>query len=76
MRWVPLHMLGGMTVSEINIQRTAHLWNQRHGDEALPKARAMVEKTRRRGDKDGADVWLRIIAAITTLGEPPTEARH
>ena len=23
-----------------------------------------------------AEVWLRIIAAITTLGEPPTEARH
>ena len=32
----------------------------------------MVEKMRRRGDNDGADVWLRIIAVITTLGEPPT----
>lgn len=28
------------------------------------------------GDKDGADVWLRIIVAIGTLGEPPTKARH
>jgi hypothetical protein len=30
----------------------------------------------RRDDKDGADVWLRILVAISTLGEPPTVARH
>ena len=36
----------------------------------------MVEKMRRRGDNEGADVRLRIIVAISTLGEPPTEARH
>ena len=33
----------------------------------------MVEAMRRKGDKDGADVWLRIIVAIGTPGEPPTE---
>ncbi len=32
----------------------------------------MVEATRRKGDADGADVWLRIIVAIGTLGEPPS----
>jgi hypothetical protein len=26
--------------------------------------------------EDGADVRLRIIVAIGTLGEPPTESRH
>jgi hypothetical protein len=31
---------------------------------------------RKKGDKDGADVWLPIIVAIGTLGEPPTTARH
>jgi hypothetical protein len=36
----------------------------------------MVEKMRRRGDADGADVWLRIIVVIGTLGTPPTGARH
>ena len=65
-----------MPVSDIDIQHTAHLWIQQHGDNALSKARAMVEKMHRRGDDEGADVWLRIIAAITTLGEPPTQARH
>jgi len=36
----------------------------------------MVEAMHKKGDKDRADVWLRIIVAITTLGEPPTAARH
>jgi hypothetical protein len=36
----------------------------------------MVEALRRRGDDAVADVWLRIIVAITELGAPPTGARH
>jgi hypothetical protein len=28
----------------------------------------MVEKMRRRGDAEGADLWLRIIVAISRLG--------
>jgi hypothetical protein len=32
----------------------------------------MVETMRKKGDKDGADVWLRIIVAIGTLGKPAT----
>jgi len=35
----------------------------------------MVEEMRRKGDHDGADKWLRIMA-IGEHGEPPTEARH
>jgi hypothetical protein len=39
--------------------------------------REMVETMRKKGDNDGADTWLRIIAAITTLGgEPAIDARH
>jgi hypothetical protein len=36
----------------------------------------MVEQTRRRGDSDGPDTWLRIIVAIGELGKPPTDARR
>jgi hypothetical protein len=36
----------------------------------------MVEEMRRKGDHEGANMWLRVIAAIGDLGEPPTEARH
>jgi hypothetical protein len=35
-----------------------------------------VDEMRSRGDTEAADVWLRIIVAIGTLGTPPTDARH
>jgi hypothetical protein len=65
-----------MPPSEVDIARSAHQWISLHGDNATVKAREMVTTMRRKGDKDGADVWLRIIVAIGTLGEPPTAARH
>ena len=45
-----------MPVSDLDIQRTAHLWIQRHGENAVAKAREMVEEMRRRGNVEGADV--------------------
>jgi hypothetical protein len=65
-----------MPVSDLDVHRTAYLWIQWHGDEAVAKAREMVEQLRRRGDEESADTWLRIIVAIETLGVPPTESRH
>jgi hypothetical protein len=53
-----------MPVSEFDVARSAHLFSQRHGDEAIAEAREMVEEMRRKGDYDGADEWLRIIVAI------------
>jgi hypothetical protein len=55
-----------MPLSDLDINRSAHLWIQQHRDQALAKAREMVETMRRRGDEERADTWLRIIAAITT----------
>jgi hypothetical protein len=65
-----------MPPSNLDITRTAHLWIQQHGDDATAKARQKVDEMRRKGDADGADVWLRIIVAIGTLGTPPTYGRH
>jgi hypothetical protein len=65
-----------MPVSDLDIHRTARLWMERHGDLAVAKAREMVEAMRQKGDQDGADTWLRIIAAIGTLRAPPTDAEH
>jgi hypothetical protein len=65
-----------MPVSDLDIHRSAHRWIQQHGDQALAKAREMVEGMRRKGDEEGADTWLRIIAVITTLGSPPSDAQH
>jgi hypothetical protein len=65
-----------MPPSDLDINHTAYLWIRRHGDEATARARRKVEEMRRRGDTDGADVWLRVLVAIGTLGTPPTNARH
>ena len=60
-----------MAASDLDIQNSALLWTQTHGDDATPKAREMVEAMRKKGDADGADVWLRISVAIGTLSEGP-----
>jgi hypothetical protein len=65
-----------MPVSDIDIQRAAQLWVQQYGSLAVARACGMVEAMRKKSDQDGADVWLRIIVAIGTSGEPPTGARH
>lgn len=65
-----------MSVSDLNIARSAHKLIQLHGEDASAVARQMVEAMRKKGDEDGADVWLRIIVAIGTLGEPLTAAPH
>jgi hypothetical protein len=65
-----------MPSSDLDIHRAAHQWIAQHGDDAVVKAREMVERMRERGDPEGADTWLRIIVAIGTLGAPPTDSRH
>jgi hypothetical protein len=56
-----------MAVSDLEILRAAHLHLERHGDEAVAKAREMVGTLKERGDNDGVDTWLRIIVAIETM---------
>jgi hypothetical protein len=61
-----------MAVSDLDILRAAHLHLERHGAQAVTKARELVRTLNERGDDDGADTWLRIIVAIeTTRQEPP-----
>jgi hypothetical protein len=59
-----------MPISDHDIANAAHLCIQRRRASHHP-TRSMVEQMRRRGDKDGADTWLRIIVAIGELGKPP-----
>ncbi len=44
-----------MPVSDLDIVRSAHLYIQLHGDEAIAKAREMVEAMRAKGDVDRRD---------------------
>ena len=63
-----------MTVSDLDIFRSANLHLDQHGDQAVAKAREMVLTMKRRGDHDGADAWLRIIVAIETMRRGPDGA--
>jgi len=63
-----------MTVSDLDIFRSANLHLEQHGDQAVAKAREMVRTMKRRGDHDGADAWLRIIVAIETMKRGPDSA--
>ncbi len=69
-------MRANIPISDLDIARSAHLYIQLHGDDAIAKAREMVERMQANEDKEGADTWLRIIVAITELGTAPTETRH
>ncbi len=62
-----------MPASDLDIARSAHLYIQLHGDDAVAKAREMVEAMRAKADDEGADAWLRIIAAIGELGTLQTD---
>ena len=53
-----------MTPSDLEIVRSATLFLELHGEEAVAKARDMVRTMRERSDNDGADRWLRIIVEI------------
>ena len=75
LRLTASHRTEFVPVSDLDIHRSVHLWIQTHGENATAKAREMVETMRKKGDNDGADVWL-IIAAIGTLREPPTQTRR
>ncbi len=53
--------------SEPDINRSANLCLELHGDDAVAKARDMVRAMRERSDDIGADTWLQIIVAIETM---------
>jgi hypothetical protein len=57
---------------DLDIFKTAKLWIDRHGDAAIAEARHRVAELQAAGQRDGADVWLRIILAIETLMAPST----
>ena len=56
-----------MAISDHYVQRTARIYSEIHGEQAVAKARERVADLHKRGDSIGADMWLRITAAIEEL---------
>jgi hypothetical protein len=63
----PPAKVGDGLIMDPDILRAARLHLERHGDEAVAKARDMVRNLKERGDNEAADTWLRIIVAIEVL---------
>ena len=63
-----------MPVSDLDIFRSANIYLELHGHQAVAKARGMVRTMKERGDNGGTDTWLRIIVAIETMQRGPAGA--
>ena len=63
-----------MTVSNIDIYRSAKLLVDQHGAEAPIEAALRFDAMLEKGDLDGQRVWLRIIAAVNDLLAAPPGA--
>jgi hypothetical protein len=59
-----------LAISDIEIHRAGNLWLGQHGGNAVAEARRRVADCQEAGDRDGADVWLRIVVAIESLSAP------
>jgi hypothetical protein len=53
-----------MAVADYHVRRIARSHCERHGAEAIGKARERVRELIRRGDSIGADMWIRIIILL------------
>ena len=56
-----------VTVSDLDIYRSANLLVKQHGDEAPIEAAMRADELLEAGDLDGQRVWLRIVKAVTEL---------
>ena len=66
-----------MPISDLGIHRTANmLMKQRGEDGATANARSRIDDLGAAGDHDGVAAWSRILLAIGTLSNPPSEARN
>lgn len=53
--------------TDTDIIHTASMWLELHGDNAVVEARRMAAEMQAKGDRDGADTWLKIIEAIIEI---------
>lgn len=60
-----------MAINDHYVHRTARVYSEIHGDQAVAKARERVADLQKRGDSIGADMWLQIILAIDGLRRAP-----
>jgi hypothetical protein len=58
--------------AEIDVWRSAKLYVDRYGDDALIQAAMRADALLKKGDLDGYRVWRRIVSAVKELQRRPT----
>ncbi len=53
-----------MTIADYHVRRIAQSHSDRHGANAIEKARERVHDLVRQGDSVGADMWIRIVIVL------------
>ncbi len=56
-----------MPIPRYHIDQNARVYIERHGENAAMKAQERANDLEARGDTIGADMWLRVMAAIEEL---------
>ncbi len=54
----------GMTIADYHVRVIARNHSERHGANAIEKARERVRDLVRQGDPVGADMWIRIVIVL------------
>ena len=63
-------------ISDLDINRAAHLLLERHGANALIAVAQMIDRMLQNGDEEGRLVWLRIRRAVEALQAGPRGLLH
>jgi hypothetical protein len=53
-----------MTIADYHVRLIAQSHSERHGADAIEKARERVRDLVRQGDSIGADMWIRIVILL------------
>lgn len=61
-----------MTITDLDIYRSAKLLIDQYGDAAMLEASIKADEMVNRGDVEGRNVWLRILQAIKFLQDEST----
>lgn len=56
-----------MTIADYHVRLIAQRHSERHGANAIAKARERVHDLVRQGDSIGADMWIRIVILLKDL---------
>jgi len=63
-------------IADYHVRQMARSYSERHGTNAVGRARERVHDLVKRGDSIGADLWIRIVIALKDLSRAGDSPQH